>query len=186
MHAMCIRIWSSILTVSMCVILCGCATMRYPSAYKVEGKEYKDFKDLDDERALKAVALIYNVKYECWEDGVARSIAIEEYQKLLAKRNSAYIKRSGIFDIKYDKVKLSSWGNDDLIKLYDCLVPKTNVYYSGCAAELTEAQNAERIVYLTAIGAVVKELKKRDITTQAMSLAGQVLSTALMVALSFI
>jgi hypothetical protein len=160
--------------------------MRYPSAYKVEGKEFKEFKDLDDESALKEVALIYNVRHECWEDGIARSIALEEYQKLLARRNSQYVRKSGIFDIKYDKVKLSSWKDEDLIKLYDCLVPKANEYYESCAPALTEAQNAQRIVYLTAVNSVVKELKKRDITSKAVALAGHVLSAALMVAMSMI
>ena len=170
----------------LCVFVSGCATMRYPSAYKVEGKEFKEFKDLDDERALKTVALIYNVKHECWEDGIARSVALEEYQKLLAKRKSQYVKNSGLFDIKYDKVNLSSWEDGDLIKLYDCLVPKANAYYVECAPELTEIQNAERIVYLTAIGAVVRELKKRDITDKAVAIAGQVLSAALTIAMALI
>ena len=175
-----------VLLICLCAAVSGCATMRYPSAYKVEGKEFKDFKDLDDERALKIIALIYNVKHECREDGIARSVALEEYQKLLAKRKSQYVKNSGIFDIKYDKVKLSSWEAGDLIKLYDCLTPKANAYYAECGPELTEIQNSERIVYLTAIGAVVKELKRRDITDKAMAIAGQVLSAALTIALSLI
>lgn len=160
--------------------------MRYPSAYKVEGKEFKEFKDLDDDRALKAVALIYNVKYESWEDGIARSLAIEEFQGLLGKRKSEYVRKSGIFDIVYDKVKISTWSDEDLIKLYDCLAPKAAHYYEDCAYELTETQNAQRIVYLTAINSVVKELKKRDITRKVVTIAGQVLTTALTVALSII
>ena len=79
---------SPVLLVCLCIMLSGCATMRYPNAYKVEGREFKEFKDLDDERALKVVALIYNVKHESWEDGVARSLALEEFQGLLEKRNS--------------------------------------------------------------------------------------------------
>lgn len=168
------------------VMLSGCATMRYPSAYKVEGREFKEFKDLDDERALKVVALIYNVKHESWEDGVARSLALEEFQGLLEKRSSEYVKKSGIFDIAYDKVKISAWSDEDLVKLYDCLAPKTACYYTDRAPELTEIQNAERITYLTAINSLVKELKKRDITRKAMAIAGQVLTTALTVALSMI
>jgi len=54
-----------VLLICLCAIVSGCATMRYPSAYKVEGKEFKEFKDLDDESALKEVALIYNVRHEC-------------------------------------------------------------------------------------------------------------------------
>jgi len=160
--------------------------MRYPSAYKVEGKEFKEFRDLDDERALKVVALIYNVKHESWEDGIARSLALEEFQGLLEKRSSKYVKKSGIFDIAYDKVKISTWNDEDLLKLYDCLAPKAACYYQDRASELTEIENAERITYLTAINSLVKELKKRDITRKAMAIAGQVLTTALTVALSMI
>lgn len=166
--------------------LSGCATMEYPRAYKVEGKEYKEFKQLDDDHALKVVALIYNVKTESQEDTIARSIALEEYLNLLAKRNSRYIKKSGIFGIKYDKIKLSSWKDDDLIKLYDTLIPKTDSYYMDTAPELTEIQNAHRIMYLTAVNSVVKELKKRQNTKSAMSVACQLLLTALSAALAMI
>ena len=54
------------------------------------------------------------------------------------------------------------------------------------APELTEVQNAKRIVYLTAINVVAKELKKRSNTRGAMSVVGQVLVGALSVATSLI
>lgn len=177
---------TTVSAVFLCILLCGCATMRYPCAYKVEGQEFKEFKDLDDERALKVVALIYNVKHEAWEDGIARSIALQEYQNLLSRRKSVYIKDSGIFNISYDKVKVSAWRDDDLIRLYDCLYPKACRYYEDAATDLTEAQNAERIMYLTAAGAVEKELKKRDVAAKAMSFAGQVLVGVLSIALGMI
>lgn len=160
--------------------------MRYPCAYRVEGQEFKDFEDLDDDKALKLVALIYNIKQETWEDGVARSIALEEYQALLAKRRSEYIKKSGIFDIEYDKVTLSKWKDCDLMRLYDCLDCKSGSYYEDRAGELTEQQNAVRITCLTAMNAVTKEAKKRSSTRTVISVAGQVLATAATVALSFI
>ena len=168
------------------LILSGCATMQYPSAYKVEGKEIGEFKDLDDDKALKVVALIYNVQSNTWEDGIARSIALEEYLKLLANRNSKYIKSSGIFDMKYEKVKLSSWKDEDLIKLYDTLFPKAENYYMDAAPELSETQNAGRIVCLTAINSIERELKKRNNTKGAIAVAGQVLMTVLTTALSMI
>src|SRR3989338_3137426 len=96
----------SFLLIILSIAMAGCATMRFPGAYKVEGKEFSQFKELDDERALKVVALIYNVKFEGWEDNIARSIALEEYLSLLKKRGSRYIKKSGIFNIQYDKAKL--------------------------------------------------------------------------------
>jgi hypothetical protein len=168
------------------IVVSGCATMNYPTAYKVEGKEYAQFKELDDDRALKLVALIYNVTPETWEDGIARSIALENYLSILAKRKSKYINKSGIFEAKYEKVKLSTWKEEDLVKLFEALSPKADAYYMDAAPELTETQNAQRIVYLTAINAIDTEMKKRRNTQSAMSIAGQVLMTALSVALSMI
>ena len=176
------------LTLLLCaiIILSGCATMRYPSTYKVEGKEAKEFKDLDDDKALKAVVLIYNAKSDIWEDSIARSIALEEYLKLLKKRSSAYIKKSGIFNIKYDKVKVSKMKDEDLERLYDALMPKAEVYHMDSAPELSEIQNANRIIYLTAISSVKQELKKRDNTRNVISVAGQILVTTLTVALQML
>lgn len=170
----------------ICTALCGCATMRYPAAYKVEGKEFREFKELDDDKALKLVALIYNVKGENWEDNIARSVTLGEYLELLRKRKSQYIKKSGIFNIKYDKVQLSKWKDEELEKLYNLLVPKADGYNMEFASKLTETQNAERIVYLTAISAVIKELERRDNTNKALAMVSQVLVTALSVALSMI
>ena len=164
----------------------GCATMNRPTAYKVEGKEYVQFKELDDDRALKLVALIYNVQTETWEDGIARSIALEDYMTLLAKRKSKYIKNSGIFEAKYEKVKLTAWKDEDLIKLFEVLSPKADAYYMDAAPELTEVQNAQRIVYLTAVNAIDTEMKKRRNTQGAISIASQVLMSALSVALAMI
>lgn len=160
--------------------------MKYPNAYKVEGKEFKEFKEMDDDHALKVVALIYNIKPADWEGGIARSIALEEYLNLLAKRKSAYVRNSGIFDIKYDKVKISKWKDEDLVKLYETIAPRAEAYYIDSAGDLTEIQNSERIIYLTSVNLVVKELKKRQNAKNAMTVASQVLVTALSIALSMI
>ncbi len=175
-----------VLPVLVVTVLSGCATMRYPHTYKVEGKEVKEFKDLDDDKALKAVVLIYNSKSDVWEDSVARSIALEEYLKLLKKRKSAYIKKSGIFNIKYDKVNVSKMKDGDLERLYDALLPRAEVYRMDSAPELSEIQNADRIIYLTAISSVITELERRDNTRNVISIAGQVLVTALTVALQLL
>ena len=175
-----------VLLLCVIVILSGCATIRYPTTYKVEGKEVKEFKDLDDDKALKAVVLIYNIKSDVWEDSIARSITLEEYLKLLKNRKSAYIKKSGIFNIKYDKVKFSKMKDEDLERLYDALLPKAEAYHMDSAPELSEVQNASRILYLTAISSVITELKKRDNTRNVISIAGQVLVTAITIALQML
>ena len=174
------------LLVCVSLLISGCATMRYPGAYKVEGKEAKEFKDLDDDKALKAVVLIYNAKSDIWEENMARSIALEEYLKLLKKRNSRYIKKSGIFSVKYDKVKVSKMNDDDLEKLYYALIPKAETYYMDSAPELTERENARRLVYLTAMSSIATELEKRNSAKNVISIAGQVLVTVLTVALQIL
>lgn len=164
----------------------GCATMHYPKNYKVEGKVAKEFKELDDEKALKLVALIYNAKQEQWEDGIARSIALQEYIGLLKKRNSRYIKRSGIFNIKYEKVNLKKWDNADLVKLYESILPKAEAYYVDTGPELPDIQNTERIMYLTALNAIDVEMKKRDNMNSAIAIGSRILIGVLTTALAMI
>lgn len=160
--------------------------MHYPKTYKVEGKEVSEFKELDDDKALKLVVLIYNIKHEEWEESKARSIALQEYIGLLAKRKSAYLKKSGIFEVKYDKVNLKTWKDPDLIKLYESLIPKAETYYLDVAPELTETQNADRIMYLTAMSAIDTQMKKRNNTRNAITIASQVLLGVLTAALSML
>lgn len=169
-----------------CALVSGCATVRFPSVYKVEGKEVREFKELDDDKALKLVTLIYNVKVEAWEEGIARSIALEQYLNLLAKRKSKYIRSSGIFSVTYDKVKLASWTDDDLYKLCDSIGPKASAYYVDAAPELSDIQNAERIMYLTALNAVEAELKNRNSKRTALGLAGNILIGALSIAMAML
>jgi hypothetical protein len=160
--------------------------MRFPSVYKVEGREVKDFKELDDDKALKLVTLIYNVKHEAWEEGIARSVTLQQYMGLLARRKSRYIRKSGIFNVTYDRVRLASWEDADLEKLYDNLGPKASAYYVDAAPDLTDIQNAERIMYLTAMSAVETEMKKRDNKRTAFALAGNILVGALSIAMAML
>jgi hypothetical protein len=160
--------------------------MRYPNQFKVDGKECRDFKELDDEKALKLIAMIYNVRGEDATGEIARRIVLEQYINLVAKRKSRYCKGSGIFDIKYDKVDLAKYEDEELIRLYEDLEPRAGGYRMESAQELSESENAKRIVYLTAICRVAGEIKKRDNTRQAMNVAGQVLAGALTVAMSLI
>lgn len=160
--------------------------MRYPRHYKVEGREVRDFKELDDDKALKLVVMIYNIRTQYWEESIARNISLGEYINLLALRKSAYLKKSGIFEVKYDKINLKIWKDNDLLRLYDALIPRTERYYAEMGPELTEAQNTERIMYLTALSAADTELKRRENTRNAVTIAGQVLLGALTVALSML
>jgi hypothetical protein len=160
--------------------------MRYPTSYKVEGKEVKEFKDLDDDKALKLVVLIYNVKPETWEGDIARSISLQQYIGFLEKRRSQYIKESGIFEATYKKVNIASWKDEDLVKLYDSLHYKASKYYVDASPELNETQNTERIVYLTAISAAVTELKARDNKRNAVEIASRLILGVLTTALAML
>ena len=160
--------------------------MRYPSVYKVEGQEFREFKELDDDKVVKMIVQIYNVKSEVWEDGIARSISLQTYLDLAKKRNSAYINKSGVFGMEYDKVNISSWKDEDLEKLFDSLAPKARQFYMDSAPELNEMQNANRVIYLTSVSAINKELHKRKNTRDAISVASQLLDGALSIALGMI
>ena len=109
-----------------------------------------------------------------------------EYIKLLAKRNSPFLKKSGIFKVQYRKVRLKSWNDQALVDLYNALAPKAEKFYIDQQPEVSDSQNTERIMYLTAMSAVDTELRRRDNTRSAMSMAGQVLMGALTVALSLL
>jgi hypothetical protein len=170
----------------LALLVSGCATMRYPYTFKVEGKQVIDFKQLDDDKALKLVVMIYNISPKDWEDGIARNVSLGEYINLLSKRNSDYLRKSGIFEVKYDKINLKAWKDPDLLKLYDTLIPKTEKYYVEEAPGLSEVQNTERIMYLTALSAIDTELRRRDNTRNAMGITGQVLMGALTVALALL
>lgn len=177
---------SALLLLLSAILLSGCATMRYPSVYKVEGKEFKEFKELDDDRVVRMIVQIYNIKSDVWEDGIARSISLDIYLELANKRKSAYIKNSGVFALAYDKVKLASWNDEDLEKLYNNLLPKARQFYMDQAPELSEAQNASRVTYLTSVSAINNEFQKRKNTRDAVQIASQLLAGALSIALGMI
>lgn len=83
-------------------------------------------------------------------------------------------------------MKLSKWKDADLERLLYNIAPKTDTYYMDSAPELTEVQNAHRIIYLTALNSVEIELKKRNNTRTAMGIAGNILIGALSIAMSMI
>lgn len=144
------------------------------------------FKDLSDDQAMKMFALIYNLKVDTWEDETAKGIALSEFREFLKKRKSKFIKKSGIFEVEIEKVDLKKWTDHDLMKVYNALEPKARVYYESSAADLSEEENARRVMYLTAMSAIVKDLRNRETTQGALQVAGDVLMIALSVALSFI
>lgn len=152
----------------------------------MEGQELVRFKDLSDDQALKMVVLIYNVKPELWEDEISRSITLSEYMALLKKRHSKYVKNSGIFDLEYKKENLKKWSDEDLLKIFNALDSKSRNYYEMTAGELSERENAVRIMRLTAMSVIVKELKTRTGTRAAMQVLGQALTVALSIAISVI
>ena len=173
--------------VVFCMILTGCASLKHQKmGYKVDGVEFKTFKDLSDEQALKVTVMVYNVAGETPEEKIARSITLSEMIELLKKRKSAYLKNSGIFDMTYEEVDLKSWSDDDLTKVYHALKNRVDISNYRSISSLTEEENAHRIVYLTGMTAIVAELQKRDNVRQTWSVVGQVLMTALSIAVSAI
>ncbi|MEA3489385.1 MAG: hypothetical protein U9R44_03460 [Candidatus Omnitrophota bacterium] len=175
-----------ILFFCLCALLSGCATTKHHYGYKLEGKEYKTFAELDDEHALMMIVMIFNVPAETFEDGVAKNITISRFMETLGKRKSAYLKNSGVFGLAHEKVELKNWNDDDLLAVYNALEPKVSAHYLKPVSELSDRENAARIVRLTGMSAVVSELRKRSNTRQAWNVLAQVLVVALNVALAAI
>ncbi len=171
---------------ALCCSLTGCATTRQQLGYKVEGKEYKTFEELDDDKALKMVVMIYNVNTNSEEEITAKNIALTKYMKILKARNSKYLKESGVFDLSYEKIYLSKWHEEDLVRIFKHLQYQPEKYDFETTTELTEQQNTRRIVYLTAMVALAEEVKNRDNTRYAMDMFGNLLGIALAVAVSVI
>jgi hypothetical protein len=176
-----------LLVLSAVFLASGCATTKYDYKYRIDGQEYGDFKNLSDEAALKAVVMTYNVKTESADELIAKTLTLQTQMDMLAKRKSAYIRSSGVFEqIKFDRLDLKTWTDDELILAYNTLKEKTILSYDKPSDTLTEQENARRIVYMAGMQVIVNELEKRENTKQAWAVAAQLLSTALTVAVSMI
>ncbi len=175
-----------ILAVLVYAAISGCASTKAHYGYKVDGQQYASFKELDDEQSLKMVVMLYNVPTETYEDKTAKNITITKYMELLQKRKSDYIAGSGVFDLQYEKIDLKVWPEDDLISVYRALAEKPGVYDHQTTHELSENDNATKIVRLTGMEEIVRELRNRQNTRQAWSILAQVLTIALNVALAAI
>jgi hypothetical protein len=177
-----------ILSILLCasLLLSGCASGKYAHGYKVGEQEFVAFDDLSDENALKMVVLIHNVPAETYEEGVAKNLALKEYTGLLKKRNSKYLKESGIFELTYDKINFNEWDDEDLLTIFEALERKSNKYKYTPVSSLTDKENAARIVHFTGMAILAKELKKRINTQRAWAFVSNALTVALGVALAFI
>lgn len=166
--------------------LSGCATTMQNHGYKVEGKEYVNFEDLDDDHALKMVVMLYNAPAETYEESVAKHLSIEKYTELLKKRNSKYLKNSGVYDLKYEKIDIKKWTDEELLVVYDTLDIKSKRHKYMPVSSLTEEENTKRIVHLTAVDIIAKELKGRANTRQAWGFVANALAIAASIAVSII
>lgn len=167
--------------------LAGCATTKTQQyGYKVEGKEYRKFEELNDDEAMKVVISFFNVPEETYEDGVAKGLTIEKYMGVLEKRKSKYIKDSGIFSLAYQEIDLKLWNDQDLVTVYEALERRTIEYRYAPVATLSERENALRICRLTGMSCLVSELRRRKNTQEAWGVVAQVLTIGLQVALSML
>ena len=181
------HITKMLLVASVFFFVAGCATTKFSYKYKIDGEEHADFTKLSDEQALKAAVMTYNVKTESADELIAKTLTLQSQMDMLSKRKSSYIKDSGVFDqIKFDRLDLKTWTDDDLILAYNSLKDKANLSYNKPSAALDERENARRIVYMTGMQALVNELEHRENTKQAWAVASQLLSAALTVAVSMI
>lgn len=176
---------SLLLAIGVCFLLYGCASTKLPHVYLVEGKEYKNFDSLNDEDALKAVVMTYNVPVEGKAEETAKIITLQEQMEKLRKRKSVYIVSSGVFEmIVFGKIDLSLWPEEDLIDTYNEL--RKTAAMSTRFEALKEEENAKKIVYVVGMQGLVNELERRTNKKQAWQIASQLLAAALSVAVSII
>lgn len=168
------------------LLLPGCATARYDHGYRIEGKTYHSFRDMDDDTALKMFAAIYNVHARSYTEQIAKDLTLETYLEALRERNSEYIDTSGIYDVPYDRVNLVNMPSEDLVRLFDELEKEYPRYRHVDIAALSEARSARRVIALTGMYEIAGELKRRDNTRRAWAFLGQALQVALSVAVSAI
>jgi len=92
---------------------------------------------------------------------------------------------SGVFEkIRFEKIELAIWPDEDLIKAYNELRQRSVM--SPRLEPLNEEENARKIVYIVGMQSLVNELERRENKKKTWSVASQVLSTALSVAVSLI
>ncbi|MDP8298732.1 MAG: hypothetical protein P9L88_02340 [Candidatus Tantalella remota] len=180
------RFISLFLVLALAFVITGCATTRHHFGYKVDGKAYTKFDELTDEQALKMTILVFNVRTEAYDDGVARSVTLTELMEQLKKRKSSYLKNSKVFELHYETIDIESWSDDDLIGMYNALEAKMSVYNGRDIVALSDRENALRIARITGMTEMVNELKRRQNKRQAWNIFAQVLTTALQVAITAI
>ena len=155
-------------------------------AFKEGSPEYKKFKDLSDDEALKTVADLYNVVPETDKDGIAKNVALTEYFKELKARKSQYVDGSGIYNLAYVEIDLKKWSDDEIVELYRYLESAMRKYESVKIEEMTGKDKSMMAIYMTARNAVYKEGKRRDLMSNITQIVGTVLVAALNVAIAAI
>jgi hypothetical protein len=164
----------------------GCATTSTKLGYKKDSVEFREFKELSDDEALKMVAELYNVTPDNEKDGIAKNITLTEYMADLKKRKSPYIDASGMYELSYTEVDLRKWSDQEIVEFYKYLTQKVRGYERVNEVSLSERAKAIRVIHITARNAVYAEGKRRDIVRQLMEVVGTVLVTALNAALYMI
>jgi len=177
-----------VMTVAMCVSVYGCASTgnNAKGIYISEKAEYKEFKELTDQEAVDMVCRIYNVIARTRFEEMAKSIALSEYMKALGKRKSALVRDSGILNVEYEKVDIRKWTNDEIISFNSLLNARLAKYSTEPLAYLTDEENIERVVFLTARECVASDIKRRQGFEYGMGVAEMLLGAAASAALSFI
>jgi len=172
----------------LALALNGCVTAGHQLKYKyvLEGKEYKNLKELNDDQALEMGALIYNARVETSAEKAAKNLTIERYLDDLRKRRSKKIKESGILELEYEEVDLKGWKREELVGMFESLKAQIDYSASQPSENTTERENARMIIHATGINSIVSELKRRQDTETFWQVFSQVLVIAANVALSLI
>jgi len=175
-----------VLTLILSLALPGCATSGSKLSYVKGENRDKLLKDVSDEKALDTAVMIYNARPQSSEDEISRSIAFDEYINALKKRKSAFLKESGVFELKCEPADLKKLTDSQILELYDYLDERVKNVDLQALPEATEDENSWRIIHMTARDAVAREGYRREGLRNLWTVFGQVLNVALAVAVSAI
>jgi hypothetical protein len=178
----------------LCIILAGCASApRAGGNYMGENLKETHLKGLTDAQGLEMFRRIYEEPVEDPLDQSAKDITITAFMNAFLSMRSSEIRSSGVLKMKYKKVDLRKWTDNDLSNAYhglDARLRKSkkkqadpgaddekSLYwsvqdFSNAPAEQEEVSEKEEknsplaIIRLTAMYAIGNELSRRGETAK--------------------
>lgn len=170
----------------MVIALAGCATTGGGDIHARAGQHATKFKKLSDEEALKIVAAVYNCRSEAPMDMTAKNITLGTYIDDLKKRRSKYLEDSGVFQLSFDREDIKKWTDRQIVETFRALETKALQYERTGEADLREEEKTAQLIRLTAMDAIYREGKRRDLFRNILEASMRALTIAASIAAAMI